>query len=61
MMVRGFVMIGICVFILALKRRFAVPSLEVTLLCVASGISFAAMSYGYFGAVQSIPVGIAVT
>ncbi|MEP3200051.1 MAG: hypothetical protein ABJO57_19395 [Lentilitoribacter sp.] len=54
-------MIGICVFILALKRRFAVPSLEVTLLCVASGISFAAMSYGYFGAVQSIPVGIAVT
>lgn len=61
MVVRGFVMIGVCVFILALKRRLAVPSLEVTLLCIASGITFAAMSYGYFGAVQSIPVGIAVT
>lgn len=61
MVVRGFVMIGICVLILALKRRLMVPSLEVMILCLASGISFAAMSYGYFGAVQSIPVGIAVT
>lgn len=61
MVVRGFVMIGICILILALKRRLAVPSLEVMILCVASGISFAAMSYSYFGAVQSIPVGIAVT
>ncbi|MEP2947789.1 MAG: DMT family transporter [Lentilitoribacter sp.] len=61
MVVRGFVMIGICVLILALKRRLTVPSLEVMILCLASGISFAAMSYGYFGAVQSIPVGIAVT
>ena len=61
MVVRGFVMIGICVLILVLKRRLMVPSLGVMILCLASGISFAGMSYGYFGAVQSIPVGIAVT
>ncbi|MBO6920181.1 MAG: DMT family transporter [Rhizobiaceae bacterium] len=61
MVIRGFVMIGICVLILLLKRRLAAPSSKVIILCVASGISFAAMSYGYFGAVQTIPVGIAVT
>lgn len=58
---RGLVMMLICVAILAARRRLKIPSPRVLALCAASGLSFALMSYGYFGAAKHIPVGLAVT
>jgi drug/metabolite transporter (DMT)-like permease len=60
MILRGLAMALICIVILRVRGMPLLPERSVAILCVLSGIAFAAMSYGYFSAVQFIPVGLAV-
>jgi drug/metabolite transporter (DMT)-like permease len=60
MILRGLAMVVICAAILRMRGMPLLPGRSVAILCVLSGIAFTLMSYGYFSAVQFIPVGLAV-
>jgi len=60
MVLRGLAMVAICAVILLTRGMPLLPGRTVAVLCGLSGVAFALMSYGYFSAVQFIPVGLAV-